>query len=629
MAWRVIVLLGALLLTGCAPSVSVDRVPAASTLERDRRSVLTGDGLSEVARIALRVLDLEESYRDDPIPTMLLIRDRAIREPDGSWRMAAAEMALDQAERARARTALGRWRGDPALYLTAAELAWRQLGHDFERRALVLDGYTEHAADLYNRAVAEFVSLTNDHWTGSSEPVVYEGPLGVYRVTAVHGDGDVLWDPARFDWFRPTEGYRIEGMRNHHRFDGFGATLLAFRENRPGRADEDPFMPPEGESYPATGVLRFDEVSPGAMDVRVELFNTLSADRTEVAGRAVPLSRDHTVPVAYLFSLTELGEEGLKGLFEVEDYLDRLGIYMHQPYDPERVPVLFVHGLRSSPITWRDVLNDLLADEEIRRRCQFWMFLYPTGLPFPTAAADLRRELTWVRDYYDPIRTDPGPRDMLVIGHSMGGLISRGLVQDMRDDTLFESVYGRPLGEMELSASTTDLMQRIFYYGPDADVRRVVFVASPLKGATLAQSWLGRLGSSLVELPERLVRVTEELEAYEPEGGWWHGRSGNPLPTSIETLRPDAPTFAVYNSRPIVVPHHTIIGVQDGGTPSEGSDGVVPYWSASVESAESELIVRSGHNAHAEALAIREMRRIIRLHLDEIDARAPAASASD
>ncbi|MEM1185141.1 MAG: alpha/beta fold hydrolase [Planctomycetota bacterium] len=626
MARVLMVLLLAAVVCGCAPNVNVERVRAESTLLQDRKSVLTGHGLSERSQICLRLLDLEKSYTNEPVPTARAIFWRSRSDPGGLWRIAASEMMLGTAE-----SYAGTVRDDASLFLASAYFAWEQLRYDLSVRDVALDGRTEFAADLYNRAVARFVSLTNEDWTDREEPVMYEGDGGTYRVTAIQGEGaledDTLWDPNFFDWFKPTEEFQVEGMRNHHRFDGFGATLLAYAENDEERSASDPYKPPEGISYPATAVLRFDGDDPtggGVSDVQLELFNTMTASRTVLERHAVPLSTDHTIPLAYVYGLSELGKVGTRGLTEVEDELDKLGVYMKQPYDPDRIPVLLVHGLRSSPITWRDVQNDLRADPVIQKRCQIWAFLYPTGLPFPTVAARLRASLNEVLEHWDPEGDDPGPREIIVIGHSMGGLIARGLVQDMGDD-LISAVYDRTLDEMELSDETSELLEQVFYYDAHPDVKRVVFVASPLKGAELATNWLGRLGSSLVELPEALVRASKELSKYRPEEGWWHEGGKGSIPTSIQTLRPDAPALAVYNAKPIDVPHHTIIGIKDGGPPEEGSDGVVAYWSASVPSAQSELIVKSGHNAHNHPLAIQEMRRIIRLHIDEVDARRAVA----
>ncbi|MDO4558483.1 MAG: hypothetical protein Q4C47_05920, partial [Planctomycetia bacterium] len=63
------------------------------------------------------------------------------------------------------------------------------------------------------------------------------------------------------------------------------------------------------------------------------------------------------------------------------------GLYMVQPYEPGRIPVVMIHGLWSSPMTWIQMFNDLHADPVIRDRYQFWFYLYPTALPYWSSAA--------------------------------------------------------------------------------------------------------------------------------------------------------------------------------------------------------------------------------------------------
>ena len=153
--WLIVLVLGTA--WGCAPNVNVERVTASSTLLRDRQSVLTGHGLSEQSRVCLRLLDLEKSYVRRPVPTAIAIGQRSRRDPGGFWRIAASEMLLETAEER-----AGGHRDDPSLFLGAAYYAWRQLEYDLDTRNIALDGRTEFAADLYNRAVARFVSLTNE-----------------------------------------------------------------------------------------------------------------------------------------------------------------------------------------------------------------------------------------------------------------------------------------------------------------------------------------------------------------------------------------------------------------------------------------------------------------------------------
>ena len=62
-------------------------------------------------------------------------------------------------------------------------------------------------------------------------------------------------------------------------------------------------------------------------------------------------------------------------------------------FDPRKVPVVMVHGLWSSPLTWMEMFNDLRSDPTLRKNCQFWFYLYPTGQPFWNSAVRFRVDL--------------------------------------------------------------------------------------------------------------------------------------------------------------------------------------------------------------------------------------------
>jgi pimeloyl-ACP methyl ester carboxylesterase len=77
-------------------------------------------------------------------------------------------------------------------------------------------------------------------------------------------------------------------------------------------------------------------------------------------------------------------------------------------YDPQRIPVVFVHGLLSDPHIWLNAVNAINSDPELRAAYQPWYFLYPTG---HRRAADLRpklrESLRQARDFLIPTTTIP------------------------------------------------------------------------------------------------------------------------------------------------------------------------------------------------------------------------------
>jgi len=110
---------------------------------------------------------------------------------------------------------------------------------------------------------------------------------------------------------------------------------------------------------------------------------------------------------------------GSLGLWEPYQFLTKLGwgIYFLQPYDPTKIPVVFVYGINGSPQDWRGILASL--DQS---KYQPWFFHYPSGLRLEKSALGLSRGLQILRAQYQIPK-------VYVVAHSMGGLVSRRAVQ--------------------------------------------------------------------------------------------------------------------------------------------------------------------------------------------------------
>jgi hypothetical protein len=206
---------------------------------------------------------------------------------------------------------------------------------------------------------------------------------------------------------------------------------------------------------------------------------------------------------------------------------------------------------------------------------------------------------------------------MVVIGHSMGGCISRLLITDAGEKIWMGVLHKHP-DEVPLSAETKKLLTDAFIFQHRPEVGRVIFVSSPLRGADLATNWVGRISSSLVKAPGKLLKTGNEVLKIFTFGSGEMKLTR--IPNSVDTLAPNHRFVKLINTIPLTpgIPYHVICGDRGKGSNKDTtkpvmSDGVVPYWSSHLDDAQSELIVPSNHSAHQNPQAIAEVKRILKM----------------
>ena len=269
--------------------------------------------------------------------------------------------------------------------------------------------------------------------------------------------------------------------------------------------------------------------------------------------------------------------------------------------------MLFIHGLMDTPATWVPLLNDLRADKEIRANYQFWFFSYPSGYPYPYSALILRHELDAIEKKY-PLR-----KPMVLVGHSMGGCISRTLITEP-GTKLWLAAFGKPPEQTEMPEESKRLLKEGLIFKSRSEVGRVIFMSTPHRGSDMASNWLGRIGSMLVRTPMKLLTLGNTIaEAVTPDPA---ALALKRFPNSVDTLAPNNRFVVAINKIPITpgIPYHTIVGDRGRGDTPNSSDGVVAYWSSHLDNAASERIVPSDHSSPLNADAIAEVRRILKLN---------------
>jgi len=427
--------------------------------------------------------------------------------------------------------------------------------------------------------------------------------------------------------FSLCANYKVKSLMLQNRRSGLGVPLVA--KVRPQQLYKS-LRIPVGLTIPVTALIRETQRNADIVDLQFRFQDTTLQEQLTFHGHEGhsrgnwPLALDFTTPLACY--LHDLPDQNLISVMLNPQGMDKAsGLYMIEPYNPDKIPVVFVHGLMSSPNTWVRMLNMLKSEREIRQRYQFWFYFYSSGAPVIHSA---RRLYCSLLDAQKEFCTTPEAtknfNQMVLIGHSMGGLITRLMLTE-NPHVVMETLSGMKWGELskELSDEEQQIIQKYVSFGALPFVRRAIFMAVPHRGAKMAKSPIASLGVFLIKLPMLpgdALKIKKTFFRYCKDKKILT-KIRNDFFTGIDNLDPDSLFVKVLSNASITkkVPYHSIIGNADAAHQPGGSDGIVTYGSSHLDGAESELIVHSGHSVHENALAMQEVQRILTLHLQQID----------
>jgi pimeloyl-ACP methyl ester carboxylesterase len=409
-------------------------------------------------------------------------------------------------------------------------------------------------------------------------------------------------DPSRYDVF-PTDGLKIGGtfFKTRSVVSGIGAPLVAVARSENPQFRRQYRLP---RVYaPVTAAIRFS-----GQKAELEFVDPMRTERVAIGKRTFPLAVDLSAPIAMLIARERPERLGFARVINPQKYADTARLAQLQQFDPARTPVIFVHGLQETGASWTPMIDTLRNDPWIREHYQFWFFSYPSGYPYPYSAALFRRDLDGID------RAFPNHKRVVLIGHSMGGMICRLMITDA-GDKIWRDLFGTSPAKTPLAGDARKLLAESLVFNHRPDVQRAVFISTPHRGSRFASGWIGRLGAALVRTPQRFVSVyasTKPLLSPDPAA-----RTLKRMPNSVDTLEPNDRFVLAVNKLPITsgIPYHSIMGDRGRGDTPNSSDGIVPYWSSHLEGAKSELIVNSDHGAQYNQQAIREVERILKENL--------------
>lgn len=564
--------------------------------------------------------DLARQYRFGTDRALASLVKLARERPEPELVYALAELSWVEGRR------LDRWRKSTAIdyYIDAVAYA-----HDFltDPGLVRPDGQRgsdpryRTAMDLYNaglerllRAAQAVGPITPD----GSIKLKIRGREQVYHVSLANS----AWAVDDVDKIILASDYEVSGLISRTYQYGLGVPLIGVRLADGPTTEETRFYPPE-MAFPLTAYLKptsrlseTDGDPTATRECTLELIDPVR-ERTVCPPLLIPVESDFSTPLAYMWSRTDLDRYRWTGLLRPDRAIDRANLMLLRPYEPGKIPVVMVHGLISSPLAWIPMINELFNDPAIQQRYQFMLYMYPTGVPIPIASAMLRESLREAERKYNPNGTDPDFNQMVLLGHSMGGLLSHVMTLDS-EDKLWQLNTDRSFNHIHGPQEVLEELRGYFFFKPLPFVRRVVFLATPHRGSDLSRSLVGRVSSGLIAYSDHINDLLMKLVKENPDA--FDKRRFRRLPTSIETLEsinPNTPSilkaFLMMKPNSGII-YHSIIGSLRPGGVDMTTDGVVPYGSAHLEGVESELIVRSDHGVQKDPEAIQEIRRILHKH---------------
>ncbi|HUH90980.1 MAG TPA: alpha/beta hydrolase [Lysobacter sp.] len=639
---------------GCA-MVKVSSLGPRDYIAMKRGDVLSSGKLGDVSQETLRVAGIEpaECVKDVPVCTGTLLQIEGLGD----------ERRLSALAEIWTQRAIGLTPKDTRVIDDAALTAWLEAARNayaylfFTQRSpgeRVFEDRQTQVRDYYNYAVQEVATQLFVRWKMDGGKALGPGvatTVGDWQVVIDSEGLRLPGDITQVETMVPASTLRFVGLRSTYRRDGFGAELVAEmpaevvgdvvvtpvaattghadlqradsqQADRPRVHRHAPSAFSEMPFAPVSVLVRFEgETLEDMLYTRravIEPHDPYRVTEIDIGGQTIPLAANFTAGYGLWLARSGFADQALRSMLGRERGIDRAHLYLMQPYDPQRRIVLMLHGLGSSPEAWVNVANELSGDRQLRQHYQVWQVYYPTNMPIAWNQAQIRKLVTDTLTHFDPGGRAAASQHMVLVGHSMGGVIARLLVSTSGDQ-LSEALLDKRRLEGERGKRVRRRLQPLLHFEPLPHVDRAVFIAAPHRGTPAANGRIGRLIGRLVRLPitvlEQFGEVLQDLAEGQGDGD---GSGGRIVPNSIDNLRDTDPFVRAAADLPISprVRYHTIVGQDDMSLPLiDSSDGVVPYRSAHLEGAESEKVIESWHSVQETPQAILEIRRILHKQL--------------
>jgi pimeloyl-ACP methyl ester carboxylesterase len=599
---------------GCKSDLGVTKCSSEQWLATQIQNPLIDRGMSYRVKNFLTEESFWESYNNDRNNFLKSLNDRFYKTRNQDVLLALIELTYIEAKERE---------GIEALYYYMSCAAYSSAYFQNEKLKPAPSPFSPrfiYVCRFYNYSTAEIMTIFQQENFNLER--MHDFPIIQGKFIFEDIKSDLPYPISKYKKFLICSNYIPYGFLTSSRTFGLGVPLIAIT-NPDVKLDEfkkidDRLFGIYKAPAPATLFLRISYTKGNIFKARMEFYNPYNDTEVKIGNKTAPLEVDITTPLAYMLQDGPT-YSGFSALANPDYMYIPEGLYLFSSYDPHKIPLIIVHGLMAQPRTWVQMINTLLNEKAIRENYQLWFFAYPTGYPVLMSAAKLRQTLLDARNVLDPKHINKTFDNSVIIGHSMGGLLTRTMVQNSGHN-LEKMLFNKPIEKLDVSPETKKIFIDSLIFKPVPYLKRAIFMATPHRGSELTHSSFIKPFLNLISLPIKVVKHLKELGAkvkFKTDILKSLGKDDLAEIRGVDGLDPKNKIMRYLVNVPISVPYHSIIGNNQQADLIGGTDGVVTYRSAHLDGAESEKVILSGHNVQKTPVGIKEVRRILLLHLKE------------
>lgn len=495
----------------------------------------------------------------------------------------------------------------------------------------IFDNRQVQIRDFYNQAIAKLVTISAQRSSVKKATDSVKIGNSIYNINL---DQYQLLKNKELDRFISCYNLNFSGLRTINRRDGFGSEFVAVFPASEEKSNNKYILDPLNASYQtsinpnihkarylsATIVARpvkaesVDDII-NSPNITVQVMDPYRTENVDIAGKSYPLAANFSAPYGLWLAENNLGAAAYLSLIDREERLTMPHLYMLEPYNPNKKVIVLVHGLASSPEAWIALTNDIMGDSILREHYQVWQVFYSTNMPILESRFQIYALLKQAFGGLNP--NDPADKDAVLIGHSMGGIISRLLVSNA---DISQSALSMMSPYQQAKLKKHPIVSERLKIQPITNFDRAVFMSSPNRGTDFADLWFTRAARKIIKLPGAFLgAVTDTITNQDIDA--------KDILTRIDKgLIQNGPSDLSHKSKFMALTEdinppkgfvfHSIIGNKTNSKdPDVMTDGIVPYKSAHLDGATSEVIIKGGHSIQKTPEAVLELRRILRQHL--------------